>query len=115
MPYLSIMLAPVKQADKDAYLDHARDMWPIFQKHGALSLVEQWGVDLPEGQITDFPKSVKLEADESLALGWITWPDRDTHDRAWQALENDPDMAMRDLPFDGRRMVFGGFETILSL
>lgn len=115
MTYLSIMMAPVKTEDQATYLEHARAMWPLFQKHGALGLQEQWGTDLPDGKLTSFPLAVKLEPGESLALGWIVWPDRDTHDRAWQALESDPAMADMALPFDGRRMVFGGFETILSL
>jgi len=115
MTYLSIMMAPVKTEARETYLDHARQMWPLFQSHGALSLHEQWGADLPEGKLTSFPLSVKLEPGEGLALGWVVWPDKATHDKAWVALENDPAMASMDLPFDGRRMVFGGFETLLNL
>ena len=115
MAYLSIMIAPVKTADREAYLAHAHQMWPLFQKHGALGLQEQWSVDVPDGHTTSFPMSVKLEEGESIAVGWIIWPDRETHDRAWEVLDNDPEMMAHDLPFDGRRMVFGGFETILDL
>ena len=115
MSYLSIMMAPVKPSDREAYLEHARQMWPMFRRYGAISMEEQWGTDLPEGQVTSFPLSVKLEEGESLAVGWVVWPDRATHDKAWAALETDPDMAQMALPFDGKRMVFGGFETVLSL
>lgn len=115
MTYLSIMMAPVKTSEREAYLEHARQMWPIFQKNGAISTHEQWGTDVPDGKLTSFPLSVKLEADETVVVGWVVWPDRETHDRAWQAMENDPAMQAHSLPFDGRRMVFGGFETILNL
>lgn len=114
MPYLSIMAAPVKTSDKDAYLEHARTTWPAFQRHGATAMSENWGVDIPDGKLTSFPMSVKLEADEAIVVSWIVWPDKATCDAAWQNLENEPEMAMMKMPFDGRRMIFGGFETILE-
>jgi uncharacterized protein YbaA (DUF1428 family) len=88
---------------------------PIFKKHGALRVVETWGDDVPEGKITSFPMAVKLEADETVVFSWIIWPNKDTRDTGMKASMEDPDMDYdSELPFDGKRMIFGGFEIMFD-
>jgi uncharacterized protein YbaA (DUF1428 family) len=77
---------------------------------------ENWGVDVPDGKLTSFPMAVKKEADEVVVFSWMEWPDRGTCDRAWEAMMKDPRIAgMREMPFDGKRMMWGGFEELLRV
>lgn len=114
MTYVSGFVTPVKTADKDAYLDSARTAAPIFKEFGALSIVENWGDKLPDGKITDFKMAVKAEPDETVVFSWIVWPDRATSDAAEKKMMEDPRFEAMPMPFDGKRMIFGGFETILD-
>ncbi|TKW66400.1 MAG: DUF1428 domain-containing protein [Paracoccus denitrificans] len=115
MTYYTGMVAAVPTANKQAYIDHAKAAWPLFQKHGAVRTVETWGVDTPKGKVTDFQGAVQAKDDETIVFTWIEWPDRAAADKAWQAMESDPDMAaMGEMPFDGSRMIYGGFEPVMS-
>ena len=113
MTYVTGFLTPVKSEDKARYVKSAQVAWPLFQKYGALSQVETWGEDVPEGKLTDFRRAVALKDGETVAVGWITWPDKATRDAAWAVLmdPNGP-MGGMDMPFDGKRMIFGAFDTI---
>ncbi|MEZ5479052.1 MAG: DUF1428 domain-containing protein [Thiolinea sp.] len=87
----------------------------VFQKWGALRMVESWGVDVPDGEQTDFKRAVKAQADESVVFSWIEWPDKETADNSWEKMQNDPEMEkMMDMPFDGMRMIWGGFEPVVD-
>ena len=112
MPFLDITVIPVPNANKDAYLEHSRQTTAIFKEQGALSVTECWGEDVPPGKLTSFPLAVTLEDGETVAVGWITWPDRATRDAAWEALMQDQRMMGMDMPFDGKRMIFAGFDLI---
>ena len=114
MTYVTGFLTPVKTEDKDRYVKSAEKAWPLFKKYGALSHVENWGEDVPDGKLTSFPLSVKLEEGEVVVFSWLTWPDRATADACWSQMEKDPDFANMDMPFDGKRMMWGGFETIFQ-
>ncbi|NHF73529.1 DUF1428 domain-containing protein [Paracoccus xiamenensis] len=115
MTYFTGMIAAVPTANKQAYTDHARAAWPLFQKYGAIRTVETWGVDTPKGKVTDFQGVVRAKDDETIVFTWIEWPDRAAADKAWEGMQNDPDMAaMGEMPFDGARMVFGGFEPLMA-
>lgn len=116
MTYIDGFLLAVKTAKKDAYIKMAQDVWPMFKEHGALSMVENWGDDVPEGKLTSFPMAVKLEADETVVFSWITWASKDARDKGMKAVMEDPRMKPpADMPFDGKRMIFGGFETIVDV
>ena len=80
MTYVTGFLTPVKSEDKARYVKSAEASWPLFQKYGALSQVETWGEDVPDGKLTSFPKAVKLEPGEVVVFSWVTWPDRATAD-----------------------------------
>ena len=114
MPFLDITVIPVPTANKAAYLEHSRQTTPFFKEHGATAVTETWGEDVPEGKTTDFRKAVQLQDGESVAVGWITWPDKPTRDAAWEKLMQDDRMKGIDMPFDGKRMIFAGFEVVLE-
>lgn len=113
MAYVTGFLLAVSPANKDAYRTMAEKSWEIFRDNGCLAIRENWGADVPDGTVTSFPMAVKKEGDEVVVFSWLEWPDRATCDRAWQALMKDPRMAeMGEMPFDGKRMMWGGFEEL---
>ncbi|MFW2343367.1 DUF1428 domain-containing protein [Brevundimonas sp.] len=114
MAFLDIVIIPVPTANKAAYLEHSRQSTVFFKEQGALKVTECWGEDVPDGKVTDFKKSVQLEDGETVAVGWITWPDRATRDAGWEALMKDDPMARLDMPFDGKRMIYGGFDVLID-
>ena len=118
MTYVSGFLLPVKTDQKDVYLKAAKNSWPLFKEYGALAQVETWGDDVPDGKITDFKRAVKLENDETVVFSWIFWPDKATNQACTAAMESDDrwknlEADMMD-SVDGKRMIFGGFETIFD-
>jgi len=114
MSYVTGFLIPVKAENKERYIKSAVDSWPLFQKHGALSQMETWGDNVPDGEVTSFPLAVKLEPGEVVVFSWLIWPDKATADTAWQAMMDDPDFEGMDMPFDGKRMMWGGFQPIFE-
>lgn len=115
MTHIAGFVVAVPQADREAYRAYAAKAWEIFRRHGALRAVEAWGVDVPQGKRTDFYRAVDAQPGEAVLFSWIEWPDRATCDAAWAAMETDPEMeAMGPMPFDGSRMILGGFEPILD-
>lgn len=116
MTYYSGFVLAVPTVNKQKYIDHARSAWPMFQRRGAIRMVENWGVDVPHGKVTDFYRSAQAKDDETVVFSWIEWPDRATADAAFAAMMADPDMqAMAEMPFDGMRMMWGGFEPVVDV
>ena len=113
MNYIDGFLIPVRTTDREIYRAHEAKWWPMFQKHGALSLVVGWGDEVPAGKQTDFLRAVDLKDDETVAFCWMTWPDKDTRNKAFAAIETEMRKEM-NMPFDGRRVVLGGFVPILQ-
>ena len=114
MAYITGFLTPVKTENKDRYIESARTSWPMFKGYGATAQIENWGVDVPDGKLTSFPMAVKLQPGEVVVFSWLQWPDRETADAAWAKMESDPAFADMDMPFDGKRMMWGGFEAIFE-
>lgn len=115
MSYVQGFLIPVPKAKKEAYIKVAKASGAIFQEYGAVRVVENWSETTPEGKVTDFKKAVKAEEDEAVAFSWIEWPDQATCDAATEKMERDPRWEkMGDMPFDGKRLIYAGFETIFS-
>ncbi|WP_439594425.1 DUF1428 domain-containing protein [Falsiroseomonas sp.] len=114
MSYIDGMVAAVPAAQRDAYLAHARLFQQIIQEFGALRVMEAWGDDVPEGKVTDFRRAVQAQAEEVVVLSWIEWPSRAIRDAGMRRLMEDPRMKDTPLPFDGRRMIHGGFLPILD-
>lgn len=101
--------------NKDAYVDMADQGWSLFQKHGAIGMVECWGEDVQHGKTTDFYRATKAEPAEVPVFSWTVWPDRATCDAASKAMEEEMgDMDMSDMPFDGMRMIWAGFDPLFD-
>jgi uncharacterized protein YbaA (DUF1428 family) len=113
--YIDGFLIPVRDGDRDTYRDHELYWWPKFREMGAQNLVAAWGDDVPAGNHTDFRRAVDLQPGESVVFCWMTWPDKGTRDRAHAAMMQDPEMEGIEMPFDGKRMVYGGFEPLLQV
>ena len=114
MPFLDITVIPVPTANKAAYLEHSRTSTIVFKEYGATSVTETWGEDVPDGKVTDFKRAVQLKDGETVAVGWITWPDKSTRDTAWEKLMTDARLSSSEMPFDGKRMIFAGFAVVLE-
>jgi uncharacterized protein YbaA (DUF1428 family) len=116
MTYVDGYVIAVPTANKQAYKRLAELASVVFKDHGALSVVENWGDDVPEGKITSFPMAVKCREDETVVFSWITWPSRAVRDTGMKQAMEDPRMKFESdaMPFDGKRMIFGGFETIVE-
>lgn len=114
MSYVTGFLIPVKDANREAYIQSARDSAAFFRKYGATEHVEAWGVATPDGEHTSFPMAVKREPGESVVFSWLRWPDKATADAAWAKMEADDEMSKLPMPFDGKRMMWGGFEVIFE-
>ncbi len=116
MTYVDGFLVPVPTNNKDAYRAMAAKAAPVFRDHGALQMVECWGDDIPAGKTTDFRMAVKAEEGENVVFSWIIWPSKETRDAGMAKVMDDPRMKFdpKDMPFDGQRMIFGGFETLLD-
>ena len=87
------------------------------KENGALQGVECWGDDVPDGEVTSFPMAVKCEPEETVVFSWIVWPSREVRDAAHAAMMSDSRLAadLNPMPFDGKRMIFGGFEMIVEV
>ena len=114
MNYVDGFVAAVPTANKAAYLEHARLAATVFKAHGALGVVECWGDDVPDGKLTSFPMAVQRKADETVVFAWITWPSREVRDAGMKKVMDDPRMRDMQMPFDGQRMIYGGFQVVLD-
>jgi uncharacterized protein YbaA (DUF1428 family) len=114
MNYIDGFVAAVPTANREKYRKHAEIAAEVFKKHGALKLVECWGDDVPTGKTTSFPQAVKLEPNETVVFSWVAWPSRRARDEGMKKVMDDPQMKGQEMPFDGKRMIYGGFETILD-
>ncbi|WHU02306.1 MULTISPECIES: DUF1428 domain-containing protein [unclassified Sphingomonas] len=113
MTYIDGFVAPAR--DREAYRAMAAKAAPVFLEHGALQVVESWGHDVPRGKTTDFYMAVKAEDGETPVFSWIVWPDKATRDSGWEKVMADERMKPpAEMPFDGKRMFWGGFETIVD-
>ena len=116
MTYISGFLVPVPTAKKDAYRRMVERTAGFFRECGAIELVEGWGDNVPDGQVTDFRRAVQATPDETVVFSWIIWPDKATADACEQKMATDERLKPpADMPFDGQRMVFGGFTPILEV
>jgi uncharacterized protein YbaA (DUF1428 family) len=110
--YIDGVVLPVQADKKDAYRAFASVSADVFVDNGALRVVEGWGDDLMDGKTTDYNRAVLREHGETVIYSWIEWPDKATRDSGWQAVMEDPRLA-REAPFDGKRMIYGGFAPIV--
>jgi uncharacterized protein YbaA (DUF1428 family) len=114
MTYVDGFVAAVPNANKQAFIDHATSSAKLFKEYGALGVTENWGDEVPDGKLTSFPMAVKKEADETVVFSWVRWPSKAVRDEGWKKIMEDPRMKDGKMPFDGKRIIYGGFETVLE-
>ncbi len=114
MGYLDGIVTPVPMNRKDAYREMADKHAAILKEHGATRTVDAWGDDVPDGKVTDYKGAVKAKPDETIVYSWVEWPSKEARDRGWELAAEDPRMKGMDLPFDGQRVIYGGFAPMFD-
>lgn len=122
MAYIDGCVIAIPQSNKQKFIDHASTADAVFLELGATRILECWGDDVPEGKVTDFYRAVGAKDGEAVAFSWVEWPDKATRDAAMAkmmdgSLMQDPRMnpETNPMPFDGMRMIFGGFVPVVTL
>lgn len=125
MSYIDGFVIAVPTANKQKFIDHAELGDSVFMELGATRILECWGDDVPDGKVTDFRKAVQAKEDETVVFSWIEWPDKATRDAGMERLMemmNDPsnsdprmDPEKNPMPFDGKRLIYGGFAPVVTL
>lgn len=117
MTYLEGFIVPVPESNREDYRKHASDGTPIFHEFGIQRHFEAWDSDVPEGKLTDFRKAVDAKPDEKVVFAWFEYPDEATRKAAGEKFKTDPrtkEMASSPMPFDAKRMIYGGFRAIVD-
>ena len=117
MAYIDGFVLAVPTANKDKFIAHAQEMDQYFLDYGATRILECWGEDVPKGKQTDFQRAVQAKDDETVVFSWVEWPDKATRDAGMKKMMANPEMSpdKNPMPFDGMRMIFGGFEPVVTL
>lgn len=117
MQYVDGFLAAVPNDKKQEYIEHASMTAEVFREYGAIRLVENWGQDVPQGEVTSMPMAVQCKADETVVMSWIVWPSKEARDVGLEAALKDPRLDPKEnpMPFDGKRLIHGGFETVVDV
>jgi len=116
MAYIDGFVIAVPTANRQKFIDFAKEFDPIFLEYGATRVLECWGDDVPHGERTDFYRAVDAREDEAVLFSWIEWPDKATRDEGMKRVMDDPRMGPDNpMPFDGKRMIFGGFAPVVDL
>ena len=117
MSYIDGFVIAVPTASKQKFIEHARHFDSLFIELGAIRVIEGWGDDVPDGKLTDFRRAVQAKQDEAVVFSWIEWPDKATRDAAMKKVMEDPRLSPDEnpMPFDGKRLVFGGFSPVVTL
>lgn len=116
MSYVDGFVVAVPTKNKEIYRTFAQEAAAVFKEYGALQLVECWGDDVPDGEVTSFPMAVKCHPDETVVFSWIVWPSREIRNKGMEKVMSDPRVQpeTNPMPFDGKRMIYGGFEMIVD-
>lgn len=114
--YIDGFVLAVPTANRERFREHAAAAAEVFKEYGAVEVVECWGEDVPAGKVTSFPMAVKCRPDETVVFSWIAWPSREVRDAGMQKVMADPRLQpdRNPMPFDGTRMIFGGFRPIVE-
>jgi uncharacterized protein YbaA (DUF1428 family) len=117
MAYVDGFLLAVPKARLDEYKKMAELAGEVWMSHGALSYVECLGDDVPYGELTSFPRAVQAKEDEIVVFSWITYASREARDEINKKVMSDPRLEgdVNNMPFDGKRMIFGGFSPFIEL
>ena len=121
MSYIDGFVIAVPTPSKQEFINHAKKTGSVFKELGATRILECWGNDVPDGKLTDFRKAVQAKEDETVVFSWIEWPDKATRDAAMARMDElmktddrlNPDK--NPMPFDGKRLIYGGFAPVVEL
>ena len=116
MTYVDAFAAAVPNDKREAFRAHADGFAAVFKEYGALQVVDCWGDEVPDGEVTSFPLAVKCQPGETVVFGWMTWPSKEARDQGMAKAMADPRMnhETNPMPFDGKRLIHGGFEMIVE-
>ena len=112
--YIDGVVLPVPEARKDHYAAFCRTSAAAFVEQGARRVIDGWGDDVKDGEVTDFRRATQAGDGETVVFSWIEWPDKAVRDAAWETLMTDERLTGLDRPFDGKRMIFGGFVPLVD-
>ena len=116
--YVDGFVVPVPKKNVNAYRRIAQKAGKVWRSHGALEYIECVGDDVKPGKLTSFPQSVKLKPSETVVFSWIVYKSRGHRDRVNAKVMKDPRLAKmmdpKSMPFDARRMIYGGFKTFVD-
>jgi uncharacterized protein YbaA (DUF1428 family) len=116
MSYVDGFVLAVPKANREIYRARAALAAEVLKELGALHVMEAWGDEVPRGKRTDFYRAVEAEEDEVIVFSWVLWPSREARDRGNERLLQDPRMQLDDAtPFDGKRLIHGGFVPLVDL
>jgi|SRR5690242_14787476 uncharacterized protein YbaA (DUF1428 family) len=117
MSYVDGFVLAVPTEKLEAYKKLARKAGEVWMEHGATAYVETVGDDVPYGELTSFPRAVQAKEDEVVIFAWVVYPSRAKRDEVMAKVMADPRLegSMKDAPFDGKRMIFGGFVPFVEL
>ena len=116
MAYIDGFVLAVPTANKTKFVEHCNKFDPLWLEFGATRVLENWGDDVPTGKQTDFHRAVQARDDETVVFSFVEWPSKDVRDAGLKAVMADERMQTpsADMPFDGKRMIYGGFEPIVD-
>jgi len=118
-PFLDVVVIPVPRAKLDVYKQMSAEWGKAHLRHGAMYFSDAIGEDVQSGKLTSFPQAVQLKDDEVVAVSWVVYKSKEDRDRVTAAVRDDPQlkeqMDASKMPFDGKRMFWGGFQTIVGL
>lgn len=117
MSYVDGFVAAVPEENKESFVEHAKVMASVFKDYGALQVVDTWGDDVPDGEITSFPLAVQKKEGETIVFSWVIWPSKEARNAGWESSMKDPrmDSDTNPMPFDGKRLIYGGFNIVSDL
>lgn len=117
MSYIDGFVAAVPEDNKELFIEHAKIMAAVLKDNGAQKIVDTWGDDIPDGEVTSFPIAVQKKDDEVICFSWVIWPSKEARDAGWQSLMDDPrlDPETNPMPFDGKRLIYGGFDVVSEI
>jgi uncharacterized protein YbaA (DUF1428 family) len=115
MTYVDGFVVAVPAANREAYIAYAQKAAPFFKEAGVLRFVECWGDDVPEGKVTDFRRAVQATPEEQVVFAWLEWPSKEARDAGMAKIMADDRMRDMPMPFDGKRMIFGGFRPVIDV
>ncbi|MEM7214288.1 MAG: DUF1428 domain-containing protein [Pseudomonadota bacterium] len=114
MSYVECYVAAVPNGNEETYKNHCRTMATVFRENGAIRAVDCWGAEVPDGEMTSFVKAVQAQEGETVCIGWVEWNSKAERDEGMAKAMKDERIRMEHMPFDGKRLIFAGFDIFMD-